>query len=388
MGDANPIRTLGDYSKPSHEGYKITIELPKGNNVLAIGLNVFQQDTRFLAQFFPPGRTAKLRNDILIRNDLEINLLWKTISEKLDDTPIHNIVGSPAAQMNFTSANDLTKEELRGKGIKRPSKLLFLKYLSQSSLVEQNRNPSSPKRIHFVNSIVILNKEDEAKEEGNMKSSITEYEDHEMTVESEEEEKDMVNNREIIESIVEPSKSEEEEPLKKLSKLTNERPAETDIRLSLASLSYIYPLGIAEDVLVDVAGYVYPIKGRVPLYLSSSAGDSNWYTPLYEMGSHVEIGWPSNFATSCLEIMFGGLSHSFWPWAKFSMVSHASSPLNSLRFPSAAKSRSAFESVRADAVMKDVMPLLDELLTALVWLCDAVSRLSGTISSRVLVVGS
>ncbi|GJZ00405.1 hypothetical protein Tco_0517834 [Tanacetum coccineum] len=33
MGDANPIRTLGDYSKPSHEGYKNTIELPIGNNV-------------------------------------------------------------------------------------------------------------------------------------------------------------------------------------------------------------------------------------------------------------------------------------------------------------------------------------------------------------------
>ncbi|GJY94062.1 MAK10-like protein [Tanacetum coccineum] len=43
------------------------------------------------------------------------------------------------------------------------------------------------------------------------------------------------------------------------SKLTNERPAETDIRLSLASHSYIYPLGIAKDVLVDVAGYVYPV---------------------------------------------------------------------------------------------------------------------------------
>ncbi|GJV90214.1 hypothetical protein Tco_1538027 [Tanacetum coccineum] len=33
MGDANPIHTLGDYSKPSHEGYKNTIELPMGNNV-------------------------------------------------------------------------------------------------------------------------------------------------------------------------------------------------------------------------------------------------------------------------------------------------------------------------------------------------------------------
>ncbi|GKC73972.1 hypothetical protein Tco_1119855 [Tanacetum coccineum] len=33
MGDENHIRTLGDYSKPSHEGYRNTIELPVGNNV-------------------------------------------------------------------------------------------------------------------------------------------------------------------------------------------------------------------------------------------------------------------------------------------------------------------------------------------------------------------
>ncbi|GJY69896.1 MAK10-like protein [Tanacetum coccineum] len=33
MGDENPIHTLGDYSKPSHEGYRNTIELPVGNNV-------------------------------------------------------------------------------------------------------------------------------------------------------------------------------------------------------------------------------------------------------------------------------------------------------------------------------------------------------------------
>ncbi|GJZ67643.1 hypothetical protein Tco_0630883 [Tanacetum coccineum] len=36
MPDENPIRTLGDYSKPSHEGYKNTIELPKGNNVVPL----------------------------------------------------------------------------------------------------------------------------------------------------------------------------------------------------------------------------------------------------------------------------------------------------------------------------------------------------------------
>ncbi|GJT09962.1 hypothetical protein Tco_0857004 [Tanacetum coccineum] len=36
MGDENPIRTLGDYSKPSHEGYRNTIELPEGNNVVPL----------------------------------------------------------------------------------------------------------------------------------------------------------------------------------------------------------------------------------------------------------------------------------------------------------------------------------------------------------------
>ncbi|GJR66705.1 reverse transcriptase domain-containing protein [Tanacetum coccineum] len=48
-------------------------------------------------------------------------------------------------------------------------------------------------------------------------------------------------------------------PLSTYMKLTNERPAETDIRLSLAGHLYIYPLGIAEDVLVEVAEHVYPV---------------------------------------------------------------------------------------------------------------------------------
>ncbi|GKF68587.1 hypothetical protein Tco_0198266, partial [Tanacetum coccineum] len=34
--DENPIRTLGDYSKPSHEGYRNTIEIPEGNNVVPL----------------------------------------------------------------------------------------------------------------------------------------------------------------------------------------------------------------------------------------------------------------------------------------------------------------------------------------------------------------
>ncbi|GKE27544.1 hypothetical protein Tco_1442928, partial [Tanacetum coccineum] len=48
-------------------------------------------------------------------------------------------------------------------------------------------------------------------------------------------------------------------PLSTYVKLTNEKPAEMDIRLSLASHSYIYHLGIADDVLVEVAKHVYPV---------------------------------------------------------------------------------------------------------------------------------
>ncbi|GKA38241.1 MAK10-like protein [Tanacetum coccineum] len=48
-------------------------------------------------------------------------------------------------------------------------------------------------------------------------------------------------------------------PYSTYMKLTNERAAKTDIRLSLASHWYIYPLGIAEDILVEVAEHVYPV---------------------------------------------------------------------------------------------------------------------------------
>ncbi|GKD22693.1 zinc finger, CCHC-type containing protein [Tanacetum coccineum] len=48
-------------------------------------------------------------------------------------------------------------------------------------------------------------------------------------------------------------------PLSTYMKLNDERHAEIDIRLSLASHSYIYLFGIAEDVLVEVAEHVYPV---------------------------------------------------------------------------------------------------------------------------------
>ncbi|GKE60108.1 zinc finger, CCHC-type containing protein [Tanacetum coccineum] len=162
MGDANPIRTLGDYSKPSHKGYKNTIDLPVRNNVVPLRsytirlvqngcsfhglrsedpnqhLNDFLKlvdsldldgenrertrmrlflfslrdqasnwlkrlltgsittwkdlTTRFLAQLFPPRRTAKLRNDILMFQQHQGESLleaWSRFKDLLQKVP-HN----------------------------------------------------------------------------------------------------------------------------------------------------------------------------------------------------------------------------------------------------------------------------------------------------------
>nr|GEY52533.1 hypothetical protein [Tanacetum cinerariifolium] len=97
--------------------------------------------THFIAQFFPSGRTAKLHNFILMfqqHHEESISKAW-------------------------TRFKDLLQKELRKKGIKIPSKLL--KYLSPASIKELNKNLSAPKHVHFVNSIVILSKDSDTKDE-------------------------------------------------------------------------------------------------------------------------------------------------------------------------------------------------------------------------------
>ncbi|GKC84088.1 zinc finger, CCHC-type containing protein [Tanacetum coccineum] len=164
MGDENHICTHGDYSKPRHEGYKNTIELPVGNNVVPLRSNtirlvqnecsfyglwsddpnqhlkdflklvdlldldgenrermrlrLFQFSlrdqasnwlerlpagsittwkdltTRFLAKFFPPRRTAKLRSDILMfqqHHGESVSEAWTRFKDLLQKFSHHGI---------------------------------------------------------------------------------------------------------------------------------------------------------------------------------------------------------------------------------------------------------------------------------------------------------
>ncbi|GJZ75359.1 protein kinase-like domain, concanavalin A-like lectin/glucanase domain protein [Tanacetum coccineum] len=142
MGNKNHIRTLGDYSRPSHEGYQNTIELPDRNNV------------------------------VLMRSD--------TIRLVQSGCSFHGLRSEDPNQhlkdfLKFVDSLDLDVAYRKRTRLLVPTTLSTAwKILSKILL---NMHPC----------ILTKREEDEAKEEGSEKSSVTEYKDHEMIVKSEEE---------------------------------------------------------------------------------------------------------------------------------------------------------------------------------------------------------
>ncbi|GJX98927.1 hypothetical protein Tco_0355946 [Tanacetum coccineum] len=101
MGDENPIRTFGDYSKPSHEGYRNTIELPVGNNVVPL-----RSDTIW---------TAKLRNDILMfqqHHGESLSEAWTRFKDLLQKVPHHGIDLWLQVQFFYDHVNPVTRRTI------------------------------------------------------------------------------------------------------------------------------------------------------------------------------------------------------------------------------------------------------------------------------------
>ncbi|GJS28574.1 zinc finger, CCHC-type containing protein [Tanacetum coccineum] len=113
MGDENPIHTLGDYSKPSHEAIGIPLSSLERTCLRLFQFSLRDQasnwlerlpagsittwedlTTRFLAQFFPPGRIAKLHNDILMfqqHHGESLSETWTRFKDLLQKVPRHGI---------------------------------------------------------------------------------------------------------------------------------------------------------------------------------------------------------------------------------------------------------------------------------------------------------
>ncbi|GJT72064.1 hypothetical protein Tco_1031350, partial [Tanacetum coccineum] len=258
MGDENPIRTLGYYSKPSHEGYRNTIELPEGNNVVPLRsdtIRLVQNECSFcelwsedpnqhLKDFLKQVVSLDLNGDNRERTrlrtidqsaggklrDINAKESWALLEDLVlydngnwnDPRDFAKPVKAISLPQDVPSTFDRRLIELENQVQRLMEAYIALKQPTQVNKItssceicsdthdtqycmenpeqafvdassrtyetrKQNRNPSSRKHVQFVNSIIILNKEDGAKEDGNMKSSTTEYEDHGITMKSEEE---------------------------------------------------------------------------------------------------------------------------------------------------------------------------------------------------------
>ncbi|GJT42578.1 hypothetical protein Tco_0951293 [Tanacetum coccineum] len=146
----------------------------------------------------------------------KINLLWKTVFEKLNDAPVFESAGNSMASKNTASISHIEREELRRKGIKSLSKLFSPKYLSPASIIELDKNLSSPKHVYFINSIVILSEESGA-EEGETMTYITPEHGHNITKEAKDEVKEVIDEEESevetdeeIEEILEEEEEDED----------------------------------------------------------------------------------------------------------------------------------------------------------------------------------
>ncbi|GJV13325.1 zinc finger, CCHC-type containing protein [Tanacetum coccineum] len=116
MGDENPIRTLGDYSiRP--RGLQQLAERLTANWLerLPAGSITTWEDltTRFLAQFFPLGRTAKLCNDILMfqqHHEESLSEAWTRFKDLLQKVPHHGLDLWLQIQIFYDHVNGTTQK--------------------------------------------------------------------------------------------------------------------------------------------------------------------------------------------------------------------------------------------------------------------------------------
>ncbi|GJV07462.1 hypothetical protein Tco_1345118 [Tanacetum coccineum] len=298
MGDANPIRTLGDYSIPSHEGYRNTIKLPEGNNVVPLrsdtiigtpnadavysnphprnqneppnqkpfafrertGLNPQPQalGTSFEAQVrdYMAAHTERMERapkKVLIREEAKYPVtknvnsisLTRGKEEKNDEndvTTVDDIEKTDKSDMKMpvkkAEKDNEAKNGTKNKPIKRAEREEAVKSPSSKPVGYYLKRRINEKLIkglvdnhRFKDSLLGARVE-------KMKGKIYK----------------LLPRGPVYNAILKKKGSDVNVmPLSTYMKLTDKNPVETDIRLSLASHSYIYPFGIAEDVLVDVA---------------------------------------------------------------------------------------------------------------------------------------
>nr|GEV23471.1 putative reverse transcriptase domain-containing protein [Tanacetum cinerariifolium] len=117
---------LRDFAKPVkgkpnfNWAYAYTFTSPQNGSFSTYSSSYQMKLDKALIEFYShqEKRLSSLRTQLGQQQDgiiSKINLLWKAVSEKLDDTPIHDTAGNPTAQMNFTSSRKKLKMKSKKK---------------------------------------------------------------------------------------------------------------------------------------------------------------------------------------------------------------------------------------------------------------------------------
>ncbi|GJY22515.1 MAK10-like protein [Tanacetum coccineum] len=284
MGDANHIRTLGEYSKPSHEGYGNTIELLEGNNVSkpqpqALATTFEARVRDYMAAH--TERMERLENAISKQRE-EINDRMAGIREEEKSDKDDVATGDRIKKTNMLDTEMPVKEaeteneaenRIENEAIKRDEKEEVVEAPSSQRVGYYLKHRINEKLTEGLVDNHRFNDSLSGVRVGRMKRKTYNLLPKGLVYEAILKKKitrkeDIVGNFEIpcnigglklMNVLVDQGSDVNIMPLSTYMKLTDERLAKMDIRLSLASHLYIYLLRIVEDVLVDVVGYVYPV---------------------------------------------------------------------------------------------------------------------------------
>ncbi|GJX87214.1 hypothetical protein Tco_0339228 [Tanacetum coccineum] len=264
----NPIRTLEDYSKPSHEGYRNTIKLHVGNNMVPL-----RSDTIRLLKELTTNRALE---KVLIKEEAKspvtknINSisLARGEEERNDDNEVAtgDDIKKPTRREMGMPVKEAEKENEVVNGIKNEP---IRKARKEETTEAPSSQPIEYYLKHRINKKLIeglvdnhrfsdsLSEARVEKIKGRTYNLLPRGPVYELILRKKITKKEDIRGNFEIPCNIGGLKHMNAMPLSTYMKLTDKRPAKTDIRLFLTSHSYIYPLGIAKDELVEVIEHVY-----------------------------------------------------------------------------------------------------------------------------------
>nr|GEV01013.1 zinc finger, CCHC-type [Tanacetum cinerariifolium] len=277
LEDANPIRTLGNYSKPSHKGYRNTIELFVGNNVVPLrsdAIRLVQNGCSFY-EFRSEDPNQHLKDFLKLvdsvdlggknRERMRLRLFHYSLCDQARNWLERLPAGSITTWMDLTTPHTKRIERLENPISKQREKInnrmaemfRLLKELTTSRASEKEliREEAKSPVTKNVNSISLAKGEEKRNDNDDMAADSSINGTDTEILRKEDEKKTKTENGTKNKPI---KRAENEE----IAEASSSKPVGYYLKHKInenESRDLLIIIGIVEDALADVAGYVYPM---------------------------------------------------------------------------------------------------------------------------------